>query len=314
MAIHFALPQAHIVWNFLARSEGSGWKCTTKAVSEPALSQPQRLRCRRFLQHSARTTSPASVMPRQPLRSSFSRRVHPLARSYKDASVNRVPLERSRVLRSCQWAPIASIAGSTRYTQRRRLQLCRLKKWGATDCTSLLTLRPHLLVSLIPSSGFSPQFMPYLHCLLLEGATLRQEKKKGEVADHEKESSWMPVEMDCRQLEHTPVATTTVRWSTRARIWTNNSGGSSCHLSSTFSKTPPASSTTSGQSVAWIIRFNLFFTPGGADSISSSSDAQKNEEGPDLWSDSPLAFFFSSPNSSTSLSPRSRGWQSAGIS
>ncbi len=141
-----------------------------------------------------------------------------------------------------------------------------------------------------------------------------RKKKGGEVADHEKESSWMPVEMDCRQLEHTPVATTTVRWSTRARIWTNNSGGSSCHLSSTFSKTPPASSTTSGQSVAWIIRFNLVFTPGGADSISSSSDAQKNEEGPDLWSDSPLAFFFSRPNSSTSLSPRSRGWQSAGIS
>ncbi len=179
MAIQFALPQAHIIWNFLARSEGSGWKCTTKAVSEPALSQPQRLRCRRFLQHSARTTSPASVMPTQPLRSSFSRRVHPLARSYKDASVNRVPLERSRVLRSCQWAPIASIAGSTRYIQRRRLQLCRLKKWGATDCTSLLTLRPHLLVSLIPSSDFSPQFMPYLHCLLLEGATLQQEKKRG---------------------------------------------------------------------------------------------------------------------------------------
>ncbi len=53
--------------------------------------------------------------------------------------------------------PIASIAKSTRYIQSRRLQLCRLKKWGVTDCTNLLTLHPHLLVSLIPSSNFSPR-------------------------------------------------------------------------------------------------------------------------------------------------------------
>jgi hypothetical protein len=44
-----------------------------------------------------------------------------------------------------------------KWSPRAWLQLCRLKKWGVTDCTTLLTLHPHLLDSSIPSSNFSPR-------------------------------------------------------------------------------------------------------------------------------------------------------------
>lgn len=132
---------------------------TCKAMSEPALLQPQRLRYCKFLQCCASMTSPLSEKPMQPLRSSISSCGHPFASETNDESVRRAPFVKSKALRLCQLDPIASIAWSLSKSHRLMVQHSRLVNLGATDCTSLLTLRPHL-------SRLCPQAFKFLSPIL----------------------------------------------------------------------------------------------------------------------------------------------------
>lgn len=130
-------------WSRWLQRKGLG---TCNAVSVPPLSQPQRLRWRKLLQCCARITSPACVIPVQPLKSSFSRSGQPSANARKQASVSCVPKVRSKVFSPCQFLAAASIAVSSKAQHRRNLQHWRFGNLGATDWTSLLTPWPHLIV------------------------------------------------------------------------------------------------------------------------------------------------------------------------
>ena len=134
------------------------------------------------------------------------------------------------------------------------------------------------------------------------------------IAHHEKESSVAPRHIESRQLVHTPDANTTVLNSTNSRIRMSTSMGRSCHRDSAPSTAWSAASNTDEELISvllvCIIFFHFCFIPRGADSISSSSEAQKMEMLDDLCRIPGLLFVLSGNPEDKSLPNAELDWRS----